>query len=194
MSLEVPSNLIKLAQEGDKISFGKLVDHYSQYVYAISLKMTGDADDARDTAQESFIKVWEKIHTYNSSFKFTTWLYKIVMNTCLDKLRKRNREQQIFKRADRVEHLELSSSADARVEFEEKQLVEFIRVISRKLSSKQHSVFVLHDLEDLTQEEISNILGMPKGNVKSNLHYARKAIRQLLISANKEKITSSYEM
>jgi len=194
MSFEVSYNLIQSVKSGDKQSFGQLIDCCSQYVYGISLKMTGNSEDASDAAQESFIKVWQKISTYKSHFKFTTWLYKIVVNTCLDKLRQRSRENQIFKQSDELENLRVPASSDHRIEFEEKQFVEFIRIVSGNLSSKQHAVFVLHDLEDLTQEEISKILGMSKGSVKSNLHHARKAIRQILISSDNQIITSGYEM
>ena len=194
MSFEVANNLIQSVKSGDKQSFGRLIDSCSQYVYGISLKMIGDSDDASDVAQESFIKVWQKIGTYKSHFKFTTWLYKIVINTCLDKLRQRSRESQIFTKGDHLENFNKSNSTDHKNEFEEKQFIEFIRVISRKLSNKQHTVFVLHDLEDLTQGEISKILGMSKGSVKSNLHHARKAIRLLLISSDNQKIKSSYEL
>ena len=194
MAVEVSNYLIQEVKDGDKQSFGKLIDCCSAYVYGVSLKMIGNADDAKDAAQESFIKVWEKISTYKSHFKFTTWLYKIVINTCLDKLRQRSREKQIFQQSDSLENLNMSSLENSKVEFEEKQFTEFIRIVSGKLSGKQHSVFVLHDLEELTQEEISKILGMSKGSVKSNLHHARKAIRQILISSDNQIITSSYEM
>ena len=188
MSLEIPYLLIKSVKEGDKQAFGTLIDSCRQFVYGISLKMTGNSYDAHDAAQDSFIKVWEKIDSYNSHFKFTTWLYRIVINTCLDKLRQRSRDHQIFKQAGGIENIGESIMAEPCAEFEEKQFTEFIRAVSGKLSCKQHSVFVLHDLEDLDQEEISNILGMKKGSVKSNLYYARKAIRQLLLSAKMEKI------
>ncbi len=193
MPIEVPYHLIQSVREGDKQSFGKLIDCCSQYVYGVSLKMIGDVDDAHDVAQESFIKVWEKINTYKSHFKFTTWLYKIIINTCLDKLRQKSREKQIFQSSDGIDNIE-RTPGNSRVEFEEQQFTEFIRTISEKLSPKQHAVFVLHDLEDRSQEEISKILGVSKGSVKSNLHHARKAIRQILISSDSQIITSNYEM
>lgn len=191
MSIEIPYHLIQSVKKGDKQAFGRLIDNCSQYVYAVALKLLGDSEDAHDAAQESLIKVWEKINTYKSHFKFTTWLYKIVTNTCLDKLRKQNRANQIIKQSENLENLNWSQESH---DFEENQFIEFIRLISGKLSGKQHSVFVLHDLEELSQGEISQILGMPKGRVKSNLYHARKAIRQLLNSVDQQKISSSHEM
>jgi len=191
MPIELPYHLIQSVKKGDRQAFGKLIDSCGQYVYAVALKLIGDADDAHDAAQESFIKVWEKIDTYKSHLKFTTWLYKIVTNTCLDKLRRQSRESRIFEQAENLENLNRSQEGN---DFEENQFFEFVRLVSRKLSGKQHSVFVLHDLEELSQDEISKILGMSKGRVKSNLYYARKAIRQLLKSVDQQKITSRHEM
>lgn len=194
MSLKVPSDLIKSVKEGERQAFGKLIDLCSQYVFAVSLKMTGDIDDARDAAQESFIKVWDKIDTYNFSFKFSTWLYKIVVNTCLDKLRKRSKYQAIFKQLDLKDHQYPGYSSSPVTEFEEKQMIDFIRIVSGNLSAKQHSVFVLHDLEECSQDEISSILGMSKERVKSNLHLARKAVRQSLKLFDEKKISTNYEV
>ena len=194
MFIDVPYNLIKSVKAGDKQSFGILIDHCSKFVYAVSLKMIGDVDDARDAAQESFIKVWKKINTYKSHYKFTTWLYKIVINTCLDRLRKKARHNAIFAPMNDQDDLYNAMLVSPKIEFEENQLVEFIRVIASKLSGKQHSVFVLHDLEELSQEEISKILNMSRGSVKSNLYHARKAIREVLRSLDKKIMTTSYEM
>ena len=194
MAPEVPHHLIQSAKEGDKHAFGKLIDCSSQYVYAVALKLLGDQEDARDAAQESFIKVWKNIGTYKSHFKFTTWLYTIVANTCLDKHRMNNRKNRIIDRAASIENQNLAGADLSGSGFEEKQFMEFIRLVSGKLSGKQHSVFVLHDLEDLSQDEVSKILGMSKGRVKSNLYYARKVVRRILVSVDKGKITSSHEM
>ena len=194
MFIDVPYNLIKSVKAGDKQAFGKLIEQCSQFVFAVSLKMIGDVDDARDAAQESFIKVWQKINTYKSHYKFRTWLYKIVANTCLDRLRKKVRHNAIFIQMEDQADLYKAMLVSPTLEFEEKQLVDFIRLIASKLSGKQHSVFVLHDLEELSQEEISKILSMSKGSVKSNLYYARKAIREVLKSFDKKIMTTSHEM
>lgn len=194
MSIKVPSDLIKSVKEGERQAFGKLIDLCSQYVYAVSLKMTGDVDDAHDAAQESFIKVWDKIDSYNFSFKFSTWLYKIVVNTCLDSLRKRTRYQEIFKQLDPHDQHDHGYSNCPLAELEAKQMIDFIHIIADSLSAKQHAVFVLHDLEECSQDEISSILGMSKGRVKSNLHLARKAVRKSVKLFDQKQKTANYEM
>jgi RNA polymerase sigma-70 factor (ECF subfamily) len=193
MPVEIRQDLIKSIKDGDRKSFGILIDQCSQYVYKISLKMIGDVDDAKDAAQDTFVKVWQKIHTYNGSVKFTTWVYKITMNTCLDKIRKSKRHYNVVREMDLQNDQQVESTSNQAVRYEEKQLIEFIKNISSTLSAKQHAVFVLHDLEDFTHEEIAEIIGMSKNRVKSNLYYARKAIRHKLKLSN-EKITANYEM
>jgi RNA polymerase sigma-70 factor (ECF subfamily) len=193
MPVEVPQHLITSVKGGDKRSFGILVDQCSQFVYSVAFKIVGNDDDARDVAQESFVKAWNKMQRYDSSYKFTTWLYRIVMNTCLDKVRKNGRERKIFKGMEVYGDSKILYAEDPASGLEEEQLTEFVRMISGRLSRKQHFVFVLHDLEDFTQDEISKILRMPKNRVKSNLCHARKAIRKML-EFTKEKIIISYEM
>jgi RNA polymerase sigma-70 factor (ECF subfamily) len=194
MTPEVPYHLIHSAKGGDKQAFGKLIDCCSQYVYAVALKLLGDPEEARDAAQESFIKVWKNIGAHKSQFKFTTWLYTIVTNTCLDKLRLRSKKNKIFDYLASVDNLEPTLTESRTNEFEERQFVDFIRLVSGKLSSKQHSVFVLHDLEELSQDEVSKILGTSKGRVKSNLYYARKVVKGILERVDKDKISSNHEM
>lgn len=178
MPADISQHLIQSVQSGDQRAFGRLIDQCGQYVYALTLKMTGNSDDAHDVAQECFVKVWQKIRSYNSSYKFTTWLYKIAMNASLDKLRKTARDRRVFRTLDFQHDVLVEGSENPSRAYEEKQLVEFIHLISGILSARQHSVFVLHDLEEFSQDEISAILEMPKSNVKSNLFHARKAIRQ----------------
>jgi len=156
--------------------------------------MVGNSDDAYDTSQEIFIKIWDKIDSYNSDFKFSTWLYRIVINSCLDRLRSSKLQKRLFRSSNENDDMAANIPSDNKLEFEERQLVEFIRVLSRKLTGKQYSVFLLHDLEGLDQDEVSQILGVSKGSVKSNLHLARKTIRHLLKTVDQVKIKQNNEV
>ena len=191
MAFDVSHHLIQSVKNGDKRAFGVLIDSCSSYVYAVALKLTGDADDARDASQESFLKIWEKIYMYKSHYKFSTWIYKLVVNTCLDKLRGQKRRNELF---ETMENLRWTRVDFVNSPFEEKQFIGFIRSISAMLPAKQHTVFVLHDLEEMSQDEIASILGMSKGGVKSNLYYARKAVRNMMVSADQQKISNNHEM
>ncbi len=185
MPTDIPKELIDSIKRGDQKAFAQLVDQCSDYVYALALRMTGDEDEAGDIAQDSFVKLWKKIHGFDDQYRFTTWLYKIVMHTSLDALRSRNRKNS-YPVHDRIWELDNGKNIEeGGRQYDQQQLIEFIRMISGRLSPKQHAVFVLHDFEEFTQEEIAQMLGIPKNRVKSNLFHARKAIRQMLLVADK---------
>ena len=191
MPLEVSENIIQAVRLGDRNAFAQLVDRSSNFVYAVALKMLGNKQDAEDMAQDCFIKVWDKIGMYNSQYKFGTWLYRIVINASLDRLRKHagnplGHESQ--------NEMLISSHLSSDQQFEERDFIEFVRILSGRLSHKQHAVFVLHDLDELEQDEISEILDMSKGSVKSNLHLARKALRKLLTAEEEQKTTNNDEL
>lgn len=184
MPTDIPIELIQAVKRGDQRAFAVLLDQCSDYVYALALKMTADEDDARDIAQESFLKVWKKINSYDEQYRFTTWLYKIVVHTCFDALRKRKRMNSYSAHDKFWEFAAYDDEQQGGRQYDANQLIEFIRLISGRLSPKQHAVFVLHDFEGFSQEEIAQMLGMPRNGVKSNLFYARKAIRRMLAVAD----------
>lgn len=191
MSIEINSKLLHEIQKGNKQAFGQLIDQCSNFVYAVALKMHGDRDEAWDSTQDSFVKVWQKFDSYKINFEFTTWLYRIVINTCVDRMRKEKRQKKHFESAS-GDLMNISNFDNPENALEEKQLMEFVRKAAQRLSAKQHAVFVLHDLEQFSQEEISEMLDMAKNRVKSNLYYARKTIRAMLVI--NEKINQNNEM
>ena len=193
MPLEVSENIIQAVRLGDRNAFAQLVDRSGNFVYAVALKMLGNKQDAEDLAQDCFIKVWEKIGMYNTQYKFGTWLYRIVINASLDRLRKRKHDGNPLGSESQNEML-ISSHLLSDQQFEERDFIEFVRILSGRLSHKQHAVFVLHDLDELEQDEISEILDMSKGSVKSNLHLARKALRKLLTAEEEQKTTNNDEL
>jgi RNA polymerase sigma-70 factor (ECF subfamily) len=145
--------------------------------------MLYDEDEAEDVVQEAFIRVWKHIDEFKGEHRFTTWLYAIVSNLCLDRLRRRKRTRRIFARYEQnpeIEHL-----ADIPVTDEvhsNNDLVRIIRVLAERLSPKQRLVFALRDLQECSVEETAEITGMSAGSVKSNLCHARRHIRAMLES------------
>jgi RNA polymerase sigma-70 factor (ECF subfamily) len=132
--------------------------------------------------QESFLRVWKHIDRYDPNQKFTTWLYKIVSNLCVDRFRSLKRSRNIFLSRDRDPVMEdLPDERDWETLRSYEQLADIIRALSNRLSRTQKLVFTLRDLQDLTVEEVVEITGLSVGSVKTNLHYARKAIRDMLV-------------
>lgn len=173
------SEIISRCQNGDLTAFRIIIETHQSYAYSLALRMLCDVDDARDVVQESFIKVWQNMGTFDPNRKFATWLYKIITNICLDYLKARRRKRRIFSSMD-IDNKHFASEADADADMMNKELIREIALLAEGLTAKQRMVFVLRDLQDLKMEEIVEITGLNKNKVKSNLYYARKNIRAKL--------------
>ena len=169
-------SLIQKAQHGDHEAFAGLIDEYQNYVFRVSFRVLTNEEDANDIVQECFIRIWRNIKTYNSKIKFTTWIYKIAINLCIDQLRKKKYHFNM----DCSEVHMINDQLDTQEEVSNRDLARIIQCLSQQLSPKQKIVFVLRDLEDLEMGEIVRITGMKLPVIKSNLYYARQQIRQQL--------------
>ena len=161
-------------------SFRQLVEISAGYAFKVAFRIVGDEDDATDIVQETMITLWRTIKNIKSAGSFKTWLYRIVVNKCYDKLRKRKANPEFT--ADERTWALISDkiSEEPFTELENRETSRIIHLLTEKLSPKQKAVFVLSDLEDLSAEEISNITGLSRTNVKANLHYARKRIGEMI--------------
>jgi RNA polymerase sigma-70 factor, ECF subfamily len=177
-SEEVLLEVISNAENGDMSAFQSIVKNYQHYAYTVAFRVLTNDDDAKDVVQECFIRIWKNIGSYNKKVKFTTWMYKIVVNLCYDKLRIYKRENE---RIEIYDDEPAGSMDDPERLLTNKEQGEMIRTVSNGLPEKQRLVFVLRDLEEMTTEETSQILEISAESVKTNLSLARKAIRTKLI-------------
>jgi len=171
----IPAELLTKCKQNDMAAFRELVNKYQKYAYALAFKILVNKDDSKDAVQETFIRIWKHIDQYNYQIKFTTWLYKIVVNMCYDKLRSRKRkykyESHEYEMDFIIDKNHFSKSLDS------DEFISMLNTISNELPEKQRIVFVLRDLEDMSIEQVSDVLGMPVHSVKTNLVFARKKIR-----------------
>lgn len=166
---------------GDLKAFEKLVQYYQSYVYKLAYRILWNEEDAKDIVQEAFIRVWKNISKYDSRIRFTTWLYKIVTNLCFDKLKSDKRRKKHMSTSALNDHINgVPDVNNPDKQLADNDLVGKIRIIAKHLTNKQRTVFTLRDLQDLEIREIADILQMSPGAVKSNLHLARKTIRDEL--------------
>ena len=172
--------IIEECRKGNLNHFRKLIDISSPFAFAIAFRMLGDESQAKDVAQESMITIWKTIKKIRSADSFKTWLYRIVINKCYDQLRRRKRNREFS--ADEKTWILISNkiSDETLSEMENRETAQIINLLTEKLSPKQKAVFVLGDLEEMSNEEISSITGMSRANVKANLHHARKKIGELI--------------
>jgi RNA polymerase sigma-70 factor (ECF subfamily) len=168
------SDLVALAQQGDRTAFGDLVYLHRQGVINVVYRMCGDAELAEDTAQEAFIRAWKNLHRYQPQSPFRNWVYRIATNAALDVLR-RQREMV------NIEDLPLKSHrANPESAAETQEQAVFIQQAVLDLPEASRLVIILREYEDFSYREISETLNIPIGTVMSRLNYARKQLRQTL--------------
>lgn len=177
----VSYDLIQQAVRGSQQAFRTIVETHQGFVYAVAFRFVNDKYEAEDIMQEVFVRLWKKLHTYRQEVKLTTWLYKIATNRCLDFLKSRQGRQR-KNTVDVNERHDLAYHSTPEKDFQQQELSRIIHQAADELTPKQKAVFILRDLEGLSQEEVSEALSMSTGNVKSNLFHARqKMIAKLKI-------------
>ncbi len=167
--------VLQKALSGDLDAFRDIVQTHQQFVYQAAFHLLANKEDARDATQECFVRVWKNLHAFDTTKKFTTWLYKIIVNLCYDDLRRAYKRRKVA-----FDGKEFSIAGDSDVEKEtiNSDLAQKIRLISKGLKPRQRIIFALRDLQELELQEIAGILNISVGAVKSNLFYARKNIRK----------------
>lgn len=169
--------LVLQALQGDKSSFRQIVEQTQSMVYNVAYRFLRNQHDAEDISQEVYLRLFKNLKNYNPTIKLSTWLYTITTNCCLDVLKSSARKQQ-YTSLDQMTTVE--SPDQAQLSLERFELHELILNMAERLTPVQKAVFILRDLENLSLEEVSNILSMRSNNVKSNLYYARKRMSELL--------------
>jgi RNA polymerase sigma-70 factor (ECF subfamily) len=178
---DVLVQLIEDAQKGNITAFEKIVKYHQSYAYAIAFRFLCDEDDAEDVVQESFIRIWNHLHDFDSRMKFTTWMYKIVVNLCYDKAKSNKRKMSLFaKWNDNSSKGDYIENTDIERDLTNKETAALIKRIADELSEKQRMIFLLRDIQDLTIEEVGEITGMSESAIKTNLFYARQNIKKKL--------------
>ena len=168
--------LINLSLQNDKNAFRQIVESHQYMIFALAFRMLGNEEDAKDIAQDTFIRIWTHLSDFNPEKKFSTWIYRITANLCLDKLKRLK-----FIALDSND-FEVINSLSENFEFEltNKELGGIITALTNELSPKQKLVFTLRYIEELEVEEIIEITGLSAEKIKSNLYVARQTVRKKL--------------
>jgi RNA polymerase sigma-70 factor (ECF subfamily) len=176
-------NLVKRAQEGDEQAFAALFETHKKRVYSVCLLMTKDVAEAEDLTQEAFLQVFRTIGTFRGEAAFSTWLYRIAVNTVLMKLRRRKAKPALSLN-EPISPDSPSLSHDIGVK--DPQLtgtidrIALLRAIE-ELPEGCRTIFSLHEIEGYQHHEIAKLLHCSIGNSKSQLHKAKFKMRELLL-------------
>jgi RNA polymerase sigma-70 factor, ECF subfamily len=171
------NELIILSRQNDAQAFRKLVEAHQYMVYTLAFRLLCNDEDAKDIVQETFIKVWKHLHSFNSELKFSTWLYSIAAHECYDKLRK-TKHNNSLRLDDQNRICEFISNENIERTLINAELSQIILALTGNLTPKQKLVFTLCDLEGLEVDEIKSITGLSSAKIKSNLYLARQFIRK----------------
>lgn len=177
--------IVERVISGDVDSFSELVARYQDRIYSAILNYVSDPEEAVDIVQETFVKAYSKLDSFDSASALYTWLYRIAVNTAIDHLRKRKArpaESLDDERFTEVgfEPVSEDPAADPEAMLARREQQQALRKAIMSLSDKLRSVAVLHDVEGLSQEEVARILRVPVGTVKSRVSRARAELRRLL--------------
>jgi|SRR5919109_423685 RNA polymerase sigma-70 factor (ECF subfamily) len=164
---------VEACQRGEREAFDRLVERYQRDVYRLCYRYVNNHEDANDVAQEVFLRAYRAIRSFRGDSSFSTWLYRIAVNTCLN-----------FRAARRPATDELPDLADPgagaqeQVEYDERS--RRVRDAVSRLPEKQRATVILKVYHDLTHEEVARVLGSSVGTVKANLFHALGNLRKAL--------------
>jgi len=173
---------IKLIEEcrgGNFINFRKLVELTSPFAFSVAFRMLGDEDQAKDVVQDTLVTIWQKLKKIKSAEGYKTWTYRIVVNKCYDQLRKRKKHSEFVTDEKTWALISNRISEAPATDLENKEIAQIVSLLTNRLSPKQKAVFVLSELDEMSQDEISEITGMSKKAIKANLYHARKSISEM---------------
>lgn len=189
--------LIRKILDGDQEAFAILVTAYEKQVYNLCLRMCGNQEDARDLAQEAFLKAWRRLQFYQSEASFSTWLYRLTTNVCIDFLRQKKRRPTVSLTVDgdseEGQELDLPDGAPSPEDrLLHQETSRAVQKAMEQLDEEFRLVLTLRVVEDLSYEEIARVLDLNTGTVKSRLARARIKLRKILLqSGNKLESNSS---
>ncbi len=185
--------LVAAAQKGDMAAFEELVARHRDKIYARAFSMMRNEDEAVDLSQEAWVKSWQRLNQFQGESSFGTWVTRIVINLCLDQLRRRKRQ--------RAESIEEMAEEDGGVErqmppvvvnpterLERGELRAKIDAALSQLSHEHRTALVLHEFEDMDYKEMARAMNCSMGTVMSRLFYARRKLAALLADLKTENL------
>src|SRR6266852_3915880 len=182
--------LVRGAQKGDMVAFEELVERHRDKIFARAYSMMRNEDEAIDLSQEAWVKGWQRLRQFQGEASFGTWMTRIVINLCLDQLRKHKRQrtesiEEMTEESGGVERHMPIVTINPTAGLERGELRQRIDRALGQLSHEHRTVLVLHEFEELEYKEIAKVMGCSIGTVMSRLFYARRKMAALLADLKK---------
>jgi RNA polymerase sigma factor (sigma-70 family) len=177
---------------GDTNVFGVLVDRYKEMIFTLALKMIKNREEAEEVSQDTFVKVFNSLNKFKGDSKFSTWIYKIAYNTCLDRLKKNKKKENTISIDEFSDHL-VKTLDNALSALEEKERKQTIQNCLNLLSREESFLLTLYYFDDQNLDEIAKIMNINSNNVKVKLFRSRKKLAVILKKQLEPEILDYYE-
>ncbi len=187
MSTDTEQALLSRAKAGDQDAFAELVAANEKRIYNLSLRMTGNPDDAQEVAQEAFLNAWRGLSSFKGDSSFSTWIYRLASNAAIDFLRREKRHQDASLTYGEEEGSETQLDVpdgrfDPHTELEQQELRRAVERGLMQLSTEHRQVLVMREISGLSYDEIGQTLSLSEGTVKSRIARARLSLRKILMA------------
>ncbi|WP_142783686.1 RNA polymerase sigma factor [Changchengzhania lutea] len=183
---------IDLVLNGDTNAYAVLVDRYKDLVFMLSIRMLKNREEAEEVSQDTFVKVYKSLSKFKGDSKFSTWIYRVAYNTCLDNLKKNKKHFNDVAINEFTEH-EVKTIDNALDKMEQDEYNEAIKSCLNLLSSEDGILLTLYYFEDQSLEEISKVMRLTANNVKVKLFRSRKKLASILRTRLEPEIIANYE-
>lgn len=192
MSANNDQQIIERILSGDTNSFSLLVDRYKDLVFLLALRMLKNREEAEEVAQDSFVKTFQSLNKFRGDSKFSTWVYRITYNTCLDRLKKYKNDFHMV-RIDRFTPSQIKTLDSALDDMEVQEQSRAIRDCLEVLPGEDGFLLTLFYFDERSLAEISKIVGLTETNIKVKLFRGRKKLAAILKKYLEPEIIESYE-
>jgi RNA polymerase sigma factor (sigma-70 family) len=192
MSTLNDQHYIDKVMHGETNAFAVLVDRYKDMIFTLAIKMIKNREEAEEVAQDTFIKIYNSLNKFKGDSKFSTWIYKIAYNTCLDRLKKNKKENLNISIDEFSAHL-IKTMDNALSALEEKERKQTIQNCLNLLPSEENFLLTLFYFEDQSLEEIGKIMSINANNVKVKLFRSRQKLAVILKKQLEPEIVEYYE-
>lgn len=177
------TQLVKASRDGDQDAFALLVQRHQRCVFNLVLRMVQDYEDASEITQEAFLAAWQGLPSFRGEARFATWLYRIAYHCCLRQLERRKREWDL-QATIQAEYMLDEVNKERRVEdvLEQRDRQAALLDQLAQLPTRYRSVLLLRHFQEMTYEEMADILNMPIGTIKTHLFRARHLLKERLLA------------
>ena len=170
--------LVRQSLAGETAAFGVLVTRYQKVLFTVAVRMLGNAEDARDATQDAFVKAYQRLTTFDPAYRFFSWMYRILVNECLNVIRARRPQEPLVTEMQSVgSPFEATAAQERRVQVEQ---------ALQQLTPEYRAVIVLRHFVGNSYSEIAEALAIPERTVKSRLYTARQLLGERLLGWREE--------